>query len=213
MTSAISRGSWLAVLVVVAPLAVAGCAHDSINGASTMPTTQPTSAADELHVVRGAVQGLDAVGLVLENNGRDDIALSKDGIFVFARPLASRAAYAVTVAQQPNGETCMVHGGTGVIDSSDVADISVLCAPNAIRLEGAVSGLRSSVLVSNGDDVVSIAGSGRFFMPAKLGPATAFDVVVEAQPSEPRQVCVVGGGRGVTIDADVTDIRIVCLDQ
>jgi hypothetical protein len=203
----------LAAVIVLTALGAAGCAHDSINGASTTAATQPISIADELHVVRGGVQGLDAVGLVLENNGTDAIALSKDGLFVFARALASGAAYAVTVAQQPDGETCMVRGGAGTIASSDVTDIGVLCSPNAITLEGAVSGLRSSVLVSNGDDVISVAGSGRFFMPVKLGPAATYDVVVDAQPMDPRQVCIVQDGRGVTTEGDVIGIHIVCIDQ
>lgn len=152
------------------------------------------------------------MGLVLEN-GRDAIALSKDGYFVFPRPLAAGAKYAVTIAQQPDGETCNVLGGSGSLAPSDVTPVAVVCAPNAITVEGAVSGLRSRILVGNGSDLISVAGGGRFFMPTKLGPATPYDVVVERQPMNPRQVCTVEHGRGTTTDVDVTDIQIVCVDQ
>jgi hypothetical protein len=179
----------------------------------TMATAQQSSFTDELHVLRGGVRGLDALGLVLENNGRDDITLSKDGVFVFPRPLAAGATYAVTVAQQPDGETCNVIRGSGSIAPGDVTPVAVLCAPNAITVEGAVTGLRSSILVANGEDMISVAGGGRFFMPTKLGPATSYDVVVEQQPMEPRQVCTVVSGRGTTTDVDVTGIQIVCVDQ
>ena len=84
---------------------------------------------------------------------------------------------------------------------------------DALTIEGTVTGLRSAVLVANGDDVVSVASSGGFFMPKKVGPVTSYDVVVDTQPAEPRQVCTVAHGRGVTSDQDVTDISITCVDQ
>jgi hypothetical protein len=36
---------------------------------------------------------------------------------------------------------------------------------------------------------------------------------VQEQPAEPRQICTVAKGSGVTSDADFTDIEISCVDQ
>ena len=52
--------------------------------------------------VSGTVSGLNTGSWVsLQNNGLDTLALSSNGKFTFATPLANGAAYSVTVSSQP----------------------------------------------------------------------------------------------------------------
>src|ERR1700733_2308361 len=48
------------------------------------------------YAVGGAVTGLAGAGLVLEDNGTDDLGVTASGSFTFTSPVASGNAYAVT---------------------------------------------------------------------------------------------------------------------
>jgi len=81
--------------------------------------------------VGGTVSGLTGSGLVLQDNGGNNLALSANGPFTFPTALASGAAYNVTVFAQPTNpsETCTVTSGSGTIGSSNVTNVSVVCTP------------------------------------------------------------------------------------
>ncbi|MFY3384462.1 hypothetical protein [Paracidovorax sp. MALMAid1276] len=80
------------------------------------------------YTVGGAVSGLTGSGLVLQNNGRDDLAVSANGGFSFATAQAGGTAYAVTVRTQPAGQSCTVVGGTGTVAAAHVTSVEVRCA-------------------------------------------------------------------------------------
>src|SRR5690606_1013999 len=64
-----------------------------------------------VYAVQAAVSGLAGTGLVLRNNGGDDLAIAADGSHAFATLLADGSPYAVTVATQPTADppqTCTV---------------------------------------------------------------------------------------------------------
>jgi 6-phosphogluconolactonase (cycloisomerase 2 family) len=75
------------------------------------------------------VSGLDASGLVLQDNGGDALHVAADGVSTFAVGLAPGAAYSVSVAAQPGGSSqfCRVANGSGTIGTSDVSDVTVTC--------------------------------------------------------------------------------------
>ena len=52
--------------------------------------------------VGGSVSGLSGTGLVLQDNGGDNLAVPSDGNFNFATAVATGSAYAVTVKTQPS---------------------------------------------------------------------------------------------------------------
>ncbi len=66
--------------------------------------------------IGGMVSGLTGTGLVLTNNGVDNLAIVANGPFTFAGQLPASAAYNVVVASQPAGQTCSVAGGGGSTD-------------------------------------------------------------------------------------------------
>jgi len=80
--------------------------------------------------IGGTVTGLTGTGLVLQDNGGDDLTITKNGAFTFATSLASGTAYAVTVSTQPTSpsQTCKVSSGTGTTASTNVTSVAVSCA-------------------------------------------------------------------------------------
>src|SRR5450759_2446108 len=69
------------------------------------------------YTVRGGVRGLAGSGLVLQNNGGDDLSISASGAFTFLKAVTNGTAYAVTVKTQPSvlSQTCTVYNGSGTI--------------------------------------------------------------------------------------------------
>ena len=82
----------------------------------------------EKYTVGGTVSGLSGSGLVLQNNGGDDLSISTDGTFTFAMPIANGASYAITVKTEPTGQTCAVDNGSGTVSSANVTNVSVTCS-------------------------------------------------------------------------------------
>ncbi len=78
--------------------------------------------------IGGTVSGLFGTGLVLQNNGGDDLALAANGEFVFAEAPADGAAYSVLVRAQPAGQVCLVSNGTGTVSGRPVSDVLIDCS-------------------------------------------------------------------------------------
>ena len=93
--------------------------------------------------VGGTVTGLAGSGLVLQSNGGDDLAISSDGSFTFAEPVADGANFTVTISSQPTGpsQVCTVSNGSGTIATGDVTDIAVDCSTSLFAVGGTVTGL------------------------------------------------------------------------
>lgn len=88
---------------------------------------------DAQYSVGGSVTGLAGSGLVLQNNGADDLPIYNDGPFVFDTKLNNGADYAATVKDHPTSplQACQVTNGTGSINGSDVTDVDVSCMATA----------------------------------------------------------------------------------
>src|SRR5260370_6241089 len=93
------------------------------------------SARDTLPV-GGSVRGLVGRGLLLRNNGSDDLLVIRPGAFEFPTRLAPGAAYQVSVAAQPTNpsQTCEVSNGSGTITGAALPTIAVLCRWDSIQV-------------------------------------------------------------------------------
>lgn len=84
------------------------------------------------YTIGGTVTGLQAQGLVLQNNGGDDISIAPGASvsFQFATSLSGGAPYAVTIKSQPSGWTqaCDVTNGSGTVVGSAVDNITISCS-------------------------------------------------------------------------------------
>jgi hypothetical protein len=188
------------------------------NASGTAPTSNVTSVsvtcATGAFSVGGTVSGLSGSGLVLRNNGGDDLPIASNGNFTFATDLASGSAFEVTVAAQPNRptQTCTVADASGTVGGSDVRTVKVSCATNDYTIRGTVTGLAGSglVLQNNGGDDVGVQTSGGFAFATRIASGSAFNVTVRTQPASPAQACSVQSGTGVVADRDVENIVVVC---
>ena len=79
--------------------------------------------------IGGTVTGLTGSGLVLQNNGTDDLPITVDGPFTFVTPLLPGGLYSVTVFSNPNNpsQTCSVTNGNGTVPTEAVTNVTVTC--------------------------------------------------------------------------------------
>ena len=78
--------------------------------------------------IGGTVSGLLGSGMVLQNSGGDNLAISGDGAFTFATAIVDSTAYNVTVLTQPTGpsQTCTIANSSGTV-SANVTNVTVTC--------------------------------------------------------------------------------------
>jgi len=163
------------------------------------------------YTIAGTITGLDAGGLVLQNNGADNLTVVANATtFEFSTPVAAGGGYSVTAFSQPAGLTCTVSHGTGIHVNADVSSISVTCSASSFTVGGTVTGLTAGglVLQDNGGDNLAIAANATAFafaVPVAYGSAYAATVLT--QPAG--QICSVSAGAGVAT-ADVTAVKVIC---
>ncbi len=86
--------------------------------------------ADRLRTIGGTVAGLRG-GLVLRNNGGDDLIVSADGAFTFGTSVATSGAYDVQVRFKPPSQRVTVRNGAGTVGVGNVTTVDVICENKA----------------------------------------------------------------------------------
>jgi 6-phosphogluconolactonase (cycloisomerase 2 family) len=78
-------------------------------------------------------------GMVLQNNGGDDLSISANSSFSFAMQLTDGAAYSVTVKTQPTNpsQTCTVSNGSATVNGARVVSVVVNCVtgPTSVAVD------------------------------------------------------------------------------
>ena len=179
------------------------CVINSGTGTGTIADADIASVAvactTNSYKIRGTVSGLTGAGLVLRNNGGDDLAVLADGTFAFATAVASGGGYAVTVAAQPTTpwQTCTVDSGSGSVAGGDVSNVMVTCATNDYAVGGTVTGLAGTVVLQNnaGDSLI-LTANGSFSFPTHVTSGGSYQVTVLTQPTTPYQTCAVSRAAG-----------------
>jgi uncharacterized repeat protein (TIGR03803 family) len=193
---------FMLVAVAIAALFLVGCGS---GGSGTNPPPQT-------YIIGGTVSGLSGTGLVLQNNGGNNLSISGNGSFTFSTAIAAGGAYSVAVLTQPSNpaQTCTVANGSGTANTN-VTNVQVSCATTTYTIGGTVSGLSGVglVLQDNGGNNLSINGNGSFTFSTAIAAGGAYSVAVLTQPSNPAQTCTVANGSG-TANANVTDVQVTC---
>jgi len=157
--------------------------------------------------ISGSVSGLTASGLVLQNNGGDDLTVNAGATtFTFATPVPVGNSYSVTVLTQPTGQVCTVTNATGGVSSS-VTNVVVSCG---YVVGGTVAGLLSGetiVLQNNGGDNLSLTANGAFAFLTGLAFGAGYNVTVLTQPTT--QSCTITGSTG-NIAGGVGNVVVKC---
>ena len=165
------------------------------------------------YTVGGAVTGLTGTGLVLQNEGSDDVAVSVDGSFAFRTPVSSGNGYAITVSSQPTApsQTCSVSNGTGKVGGSPVENVQVTCKTNLYSISGTITGLAGSVVLANNEvDTLKVTANGTFSFTGLVSSGNNYIVTVATQPNSPPQTCTVVDGSGTVVANNVTGVRVEC---
>jgi hypothetical protein len=161
------------------------------------------------------VTGLAGTGLVLRNNGADNLSITGNTSFTFATRVASGGAYAVTVLTPPSSpsQTCTPTSG-GTVGGANVV-VAVTCVTNTYTVGGTISGLTSSGLVlqnNGGDDLVVLAAATSFTFVTPVASGASYAVSVRTQPSSPTvQNCTVTSGGGNVGSGNVASVLLSCL--
>lgn len=172
------------------------------------PDTPPAT-----RTIGGAVSGLAGSGLVLQNNGGDNLAIAANGAFTFNTSITAGNPYAVTVLSQPTGpaQSCVVGSGSGTASSSNVTAVTVTCTTNTFSVGVTVSGLTGGGLVlSNGSDRVTVNANGAFTFDTAVADGARYSVLVAGAPSDPVQRCNVTDGFGTVTNANV-NVGVACV--
>lgn len=125
----------------------------------------------------------------------------------------------ITDTEQEDDETVMLSlaspGGCATLGAA-AAQLTILDddqpPPASYTLGGTVVGLEGTGLRvrDRGIAVTEITENGAWAFNADYVPGSEYDVTIDAQPSDPLQVCTVTNGTGVFGDEDVTDVLVTC---
>jgi hypothetical protein len=210
----IPAGSTYAVTVFTQP-AGETCSVSSGSGTANANVTNVAVACTTIitpaYTISGTVSGLTASGLVLQDNGGDNLTVASGATsFTFATALPAGSTYAVTVFTQPTGLTCTVTNGSGTIASSNVTNVAIACSPTAtLTISGTITGLTASgmQLENNGAGAQNIASGATTFSFAGITGGSTYAITVSTQPTG--ETCTVANGTG-TANANVTNVAITC---
>ncbi len=194
-------------------LALAAC-----GGGGGSSTTPPGGGGgSQSYTVGGTISGLSGGGLVLQNNGADNLTVSAGATsFTFKTALTSGSMYAVTVLTQPTNPTqaCTVTNGTGTV-SANVTNVAISCTSSAFTIGGTVTGLTGTGLVlqdNKGNNLPVLPGTGgaavNFVFSNAVASGGAYAVTVFTQPTN--QTCTVTSGSGTVGSAKVTTVAVAC---
>jgi hypothetical protein len=188
------------------------------NGSGKVPRANVTNVtaictAAPTFTIGGTLSGLTPGALLsLFNNGADQLNLATNGAFAFRLGLLPGAAYNVTIAAQPTGETCTVSNGSGTVGTSNVTTVSVSCKANpTFIIGGTVSGLNtgaSVTLLDNATDFLTVSTNGAFTFKTALATGAAYNVTVNTQPVG--ETCTVTGATGTVASSNVTTVSVSC---
>ena len=197
-TSGVASGGTYAVTVLTQPTnptqtcTVTGGSGTATANVTSVVVTCVTGSSSGTVTIGGTVVSLTGTGLVLQDNGGDNLPVSTSGGFTFATPLATGSAYNVTVLTQPTNpaQSCVVANGTGTANAN-VGNIVVTCSNATLSVGGSVSGLDGTglVLQDNGGSNLTITANGTFTFSTLIASGGGYNVTVLTQPTNPAQTC------------------------
>ncbi len=181
------------------------------------PATQscdksPSGGGTTSYTIGGNISGLTGTGLVLQNNGGNNLSVTANGSLNFTTQLPTSSTYAVTVLTQPSGQTCTITNGNGTVNNANVTNITLSCSntTTTYTIGGNISGLTGTglVLQNNGGNNLSVTANGSLNFTTQLPTSSTYAVTVLTQPSG--QTCTVTNGNGTVNNANVTNFAVSC---
>jgi 6-phosphogluconolactonase len=169
------------------------------------------------YTIGGSVDGLAGSGLILQDNGANDLAIAGNGSFSFPSSVQAGTAYSVAVKTEPSSpaQTCSVANPTGIVGALNETTIVVTCR-TLYAVGGVLNGLSLSrftsgvTLQDNGGDDLVVSKNGSFQFSTPIPDGGSFSVVITKQPAKPSETCTVASGAGTVKDSAVSSIVVNC---
>ena len=165
------------------------CSITNGSGVATANVTNVSITCSSKFSIAGTVNGLTGSGLMLQNNGLDNLPVSGTGTQQFTFPTLVPGTYNVSVLTQPSNptQTCQVTNGTGTA-TANVTNVTITCS-TGFPIGGTISGLTGAglVLQDNGGDSLTVVGTGsvKFTFPSLVTGAYAVTVKTQ-RPIPPK---------------------------
>ena len=218
-TTPIALGSAYAVTVATQPSGqTLPCSVTSGAGTATANVTNVQITCGNTYSVGGVVSGLQGSGLVLQDNGGNNLTVSGTGnpSFTFPVPLPAGSTYAVTILTQPSapGQTCSVANGSGTL-TSNINTVQIVCPEAGFTVGGSIVGLVDGagdtveLLNNGGDNLFATGNNTNFIFPTLVTAGGGYDVFLFTQPTSQPQSCVLFNYRGV-VNADIANVLVDC---
>jgi hypothetical protein len=189
-------------------------------GLATMPASAVTSVAvrctDQPFTLGGTISGLTTAGLVLANGTDTASPAASATSFTMPTPVDFGSSYTLSVATQPTGLTCSFASGntvtasSGTMPASNVTNTALACSPQAFALDGTVTGLIGSVVLTDGTDTITVSASGslNFTMPTAIAYGSQYALTVQTQPTG--LTCTPGGNSSGAMPASTVTVTVTC---
>jgi hypothetical protein len=220
-STAVTSGGTYSVTVLTQPVGQS-CTVTTGSGTATANVTDVSVACIQAYTIGGSIFGLSGTGLVLQDNGGNNLTVSATATgyaFTFDGSIPSGGApYSVTVLSDPASQACTVANPIGTATAS-VTNVDISCTNLAgvtYTIGGTVTGLKGPGLILqddlgiNDDDLLPVNGNGSFTFVNPVSSGSAYSVTVLTQPTG--RDCAVANGSGTAV-ANVTNVSVVCVGE
>jgi hypothetical protein len=227
--TAVTNGTY-AVTVLTQPVSPNQlCTVANGSGTATANVTNVAVTCVLSYTIGGNVNGVTGSGLVLQDNGGNNLAIKTTGAstFTFTQQIATGGAYAVTILTQPStpSQTCLVTSGAGTA-TANVTNVQINCPAVTFSIGGSVVGLEgptptpptqidlpltdnSFELENNLGNTLIVTQNGPFTFATPEALNDQYEISVFHGASTQPQGCTLWDYKGV-VTANVTDILIDC---
>lgn len=164
--------------------------------------------------ISGTIFGLSG-GSAIITNGSEELTLSSNGAFNFAKKVSPNTAYSISVTP-PAGQNCLVSGGNGTV-TKDVTQIEIRCSSsNRFFVSGSIGGLTSDGLqlrLKTGavtvDEIPVGKDATNFIFNVSLSNSSNYTVEIVQNPSGLN--CFLSGALGTISSANITNVSTTCV--
>jgi hypothetical protein len=134
----------------------------------------------------------------LQDNGGDNLVLSANGAFTFAKPIVTGADYTVTLTNpsSPIVQTCVITAGTGTMGTAPVTNVAVNCTTNTYTLTVTLTGLdpKNSLSTSSTGGTITFpvgSGGGTLTFPNPIPSGTTYYGIDQVPSGPDYQYCFI----------------------
>jgi len=221
-TVPVASGAGYAVTVLTNPSSPISQTCTVTNGSGTVAAANITNVSvtcsTNSFTIGGTVSGLAGSGLVLRNNGGDDLPVNANGTFTFSQPVTSGLSYNVVVQTDPTGpqQVCTASNTSGVVVNANITNVTVTCVTVpynlSVQINGLVTATPVTITVQNGGDALSFTGNDSGTFATQVLNGSPYNVTISAQPANTilqSQTCNVAFPAGNMPTNNVT-VQVYC---